>query len=182
MRLRWPVAASLAPVGVLVGALIVGAPTSVPNDVRLIDTPTTTAAPSTTTTEVVESEAPVPGAQETTTTAAGITTTANDGTLTAEERAAVTVLVANASSTGGVANTNAGILNSAGFVDTITSDAAQVPSSVVLYRPGFEAAGLLVAQVLGISEQAVAPLAGEPLTPIDDQGDVIVLVGADRAA
>lgn len=201
MRLRWPVAASLAPVGLLVGALIVGPPTSVPNDVRLIEetpvtTPTDTVAPDGGAgdegatggdVEQVESAGPVPSSEPATTpapapetTAADITTTAATD-LDAAARAGVFVVVANASAVSGVAGANATILNGAGFTNTQTTDAAPSPTTVVYAKPGGELAAGLVADALVLPRDVVLPFPATPLTTFDDDADVLVLVGADRA-
>jgi hypothetical protein len=61
MRLRWPVAASLAPVGLIIGALMVGFPSSVPDDVRLIAPPSTTVPTTVPTTTPTTGTAPADG-------------------------------------------------------------------------------------------------------------------------
>jgi hypothetical protein len=196
MKLRWPVAASLAPVGLLVGALIVGPPSSVPNDVRLIESPATTPTPGTEGDgEEVDSAGPVPSvvpAETTTTTATAETTTtvaSTDTTTTttisadldAEARAAVFVVVANATAVSGVAGDNATILNDAGFTNTQTTDAAPLPVTVIYTKPGSEVAAGLIADALVLPREVVQPYPGTNFTTFDDDADVIVLVGADRA-
>ena len=178
---------SLAPIGVLVGALIVGPPQSVPNDVRLDNTPTVP-----TTDEVVESAGPVPSgptAAEPTTTTTTVTTAvtstvasiAATTTTTEVDRAAVTVLVVNASAVSGVASSTAQTLNSAGFTDTLTGDTSPVPVTVVHYKAGFDVQAELVATALGLPDDVVLPYPGTAFTDRDGESDVIVLVGADRA-
>lgn len=191
MKLRWPVAASLAPVGLLVGALIVGPPSSVPNDVRLVEAPST--EPVDDTDEQVDSAGPVPSSEvaattttivsETTTTAvsAVTTTTTTVADLDAAARAEVFVVVANATAVSGVAGENASILNAAGFTNTQTTDAAPLPETVVYTKPGSEVAAGLVADALVLPREIVQPYPGTTLTAFDDDADVIVLVGADRA-
>lgn len=191
MKLRWPVAASLAPVGLLVGALIVGPPSSVPNDVRLVEAPST--EPVDDTDEQVDSAGPVPSSEvaattttivsETTTTAvsAVTTTTTTVADLDAAARAEVFVVVANATAVSGVAGENATILNDAGFTNTQTTDAAPLPETVVYTKPGSEVAAGLVADALVLPREIVQPYPGATLTAFDDDADVIVLVGADRA-
>lgn len=194
MKLRWPVAASLAPVGLLVGALIVGPPSSVPNDVRLVEAPSTEPVDDTDDTdEQVDSAGPVPSSEvaattttivsETTTTAvsAVTTTTTTVADLDAAARAEVFVVVANATAVSGVAGENASILNAAGFTNTQTTDAAPLPETVVYTKPGSEVAAGLVADALVLPREIVQPYPGATLTAFDDDADVIVLVGADRA-
>jgi hypothetical protein len=202
MRLRWPVAASLAPVGLLVGALIVGPPTSVPNDVRLVEqTPVSTPADGTDEgatggdgVEQVDSAGPVPSSEPTTTVAAEPETTVAEPETTVAEpttsaateldaaaRAAVLVVVANATAVSGVAGTNATILNDAGFTNTQTTDAAPLPTTVVYTKPGSEVAAGLVADALILPREVVQPYPGTTFTTFDDDADVLVLVGADRA-
>lgn len=196
MKLRWPVAASLAPVGLLVGALIVGPPSSVPNDVRLIEAPPAEPVDDTDgTDEEVDSAGPVPSSvvavttttvsSETTTTAASADTTTTTTTtvadLDAAARAEVFVVVANATAVSGVAGENATILNDAGFTNTQTTDAAPLPETVIYSKPGSEVAAGLVADALILPREIVQPYPGTTLTAFDDDADVIVLVGADRA-
>jgi hypothetical protein len=209
MRLRWPVAASLAPVGLLVGALIVGPPTSVPNDVRLVEqTPVSTPTNGTDEgasggdgVEQVDSAGPVPSSEPTTTVAAEPETTVADPETTVAEpettvaqpttsaateldaaaRAAVLVVVANATAVSGVAGANATILNDAGFTNTQTTDTAPLPTTVVYTKPGFEAAAGVVADSLVLPREVVLPYPGTPFTALDEDADVLVLVGADRA-
>lgn len=198
MRLRWPVAASLAPVGLLVGALIVGPPTSVPNDVRLVEqTPATTPADDGAPVddegatggeiEQVDSAGPVPSSEPTTTVAPAPETTAADTTTTvatdldAAARAAVFVVVANASAVSGVAGDNAVILNEAGFTNTQTTDAAPAPTTVVYSKPGSELAAGLVADALVLPRDVVLPFPADAVTTLDADADVLVLIGADRA-
>lgn len=180
MRLRWPVAASLAPVGLLIGALIVGPPDVVPNDVVLVDVPTTTTTvPATTTTAVVESNGPDPSgptADVTTTTTIAATTTT-----IAVIRSDVRIVVANGTPVVGLAGNTADALGAAGFTNTATTDTAPLDTTVVYAKPGFEAAAALVAQTLGLPPETVQPYPGTTFTSIDGDGDVIILVGADRA-
>lgn len=198
MRLRWPVAASLAPVGLLVGALIVGPPTTVPNDVRLVEqTPVSTPTDGTDEgatggdVEQVDSAGPVPSSEPAATTtvtqapettvAAEITTTTTTVELDAAARAEVFVVVANATAVSGVAGDNAAILSGAGFTNTQTTDTAPLPTSVVYAKPGFEVAAGLIADALVLPREVVLPYPGTTFTTFDDDADVLVLVGADRA-
>jgi hypothetical protein len=200
MRLRWPVAASLAPVGLLVGALIVGPPSSVPNDVRLVEATTTTAPASEDEgatgggAGLVDSAGPVPSSEPATTVAPADpeTTVAEPETTVAEPettvadldaagRADVFVVVANGTATSGLAGANASILNDVGFINTQTTDAAPTPATVVYSKPGFEVAAGVVADSLVLPRDVVQPYPGTTFTTFDDAADVIVLVGADRA-
>jgi hypothetical protein len=189
----------------LVGALIVGPPTSVPNDVRLVEqTPVTTPTDGTDegasggvgeSVEQVDSAGPVPSSEPATTvavepattvapepetTVAEPTTTAA-ADLDAAARAEVFVVVANASAVSGVAGDNAAILNDAGFTNTQTTDTAPLPATVVYTKPGFETAAGLVADSLVLPREVVLPYPGTAFTTFDEDADVLVLVGADRA-
>jgi hypothetical protein len=94
----------------------------------------------------------------------------------------VFVVVANATAVSGVAGDNEIILNDAGFTNTQTTDTSPpLPLTAIYFKPGFEAAAALVADALILPREIVQPYPDTTFTTFDDEADVIVLVGADRA-
>jgi hypothetical protein len=177
---RWIIPAVVV-LGLLAGAAIVGRPAKT-SDLRLpLDAgsttsttvvPTTTAAPATT-----AAGAPV------TSSALLSTTTLPETTTTTIDPASVRVVVGNASARNGLATVTADELGEAGYVDVVATNAvSDSADSFIVYRDGFEAAALAVAELLDIPAEQVLPFTDTAVTERDDEGDVLVVVGADRAA
>lgn len=116
---------------------------------------------------------------------ASTTTTAPSSTSTTLERPthSVTVLVANASSTNGVAAAYTHELASDGW-GTLTPVTAltTASTSTVYYATGQQPAAAAIASALGLSSTAVQPLG--PTVPLQSTAgaDVVLVVGADLAA
>lgn len=165
MKPRSALALAVVVVGLVIGAVIVGRPVSVPNDIVLDPAVATT-------TSVATTEAP------TITDPPVEATVATQSSLAPSELDA-RVVVVNASALGGVATTNAALLTAAGFTEVSVGDAPVEPLSAVYLRAGFEGSGLLVAEALGLSIDAIQSLPSVPVTASDAEADVLVLIGAD---
>lgn len=175
MRARLPLLVAVAPVGLVIGALIVGRPVSVPDDLILDPVALSTTSP-TTVAPIVTEPAPVPSAStapptSSTTTAAPAEPVALDAV----------VLVANASSLSGVATRNAGVLTDAGFTDVSPTDATPSAVSTLYAREGFEVTATEIASLLGLPVSESLPFPVDPITTADDTADVLVVIGADIA-
>jgi hypothetical protein len=181
---RWLIPAVIA-LGLLAGAAIVGRPTSIEGDVPLpldagnTTTTVTTAAPTTT------AAAPSTTSGDSTDTTAALvntTTTSTTTTVPAPDPASVRVVVGNGSARNGLATTTADELTAAGYVDVVATNAiSKSADTYIVYRDGFQAAAAAVAELLEIPGERVLPYIDAEVTERDEQGDVIVVVGADRA-
>ena len=181
---RWLIPAVIA-LGLLAGAAIVGRPTSIEGDVPLpldagnTTTTVTTAAPTTT------AAAPSTTSGDSTDTTAALvntTTTSTTTTVPAPDPASVRVVVGNGSSRNGLATSTADELTAAGYVDVVATNAiSKSADTYIVYRDGFQAAAAAVAELLEIPGERVLPYIDAEVTERDEQGDVIVVVGADRA-
>jgi len=178
---RWLIPAVVV-LGLLAGAAIVGRPATIEGDVPLpLDagsTTSTTVAPTTT--------APPPAntddATTITTTALLSTTTVTETTTTTIDPATVRVVVGNASARNGLATVTADELSAVGYVDVVATNAIDDSAdSFIVYREGFQPAALAIATLLGSPVEQVLPYIDTAVTERDDQGDVMVVVGADRA-
>lgn len=177
---RWIIPAVIA-LGLLAGAAIVGRPGAT-SDLRLpLDagtTTSTTVAPTTTTT-------PPPTTDNAPDTSAGLvntTTTSSTTTTTLPDPATVRVVVGNASTRNGLATDAAAELTEAGYVDVIATNAVNDSAdSYIVFRDGFQGAATAVAELLGIPTERVLPYIDADVTERDADGDVLVVVGADRA-
>ena len=140
-------------------------------------TPSTDSSAATDPSDPPATDAPDPTAAPTTETPTTVVTTTTAPTV---DRALVRLVVANGTRQGGLANDTAALLRAVGFVDTIAVDAlADRPVSSIYFAPGFEEAGLLLADDLGIRLSRVEPLPFEPLVAPPTTGDVIVVLGTD---
>lgn len=160
MSRSWPYLTAVAVVGVLAGAAIGGKPVAQdPFVLSPEQVPTTTATT-------------VGDATDTT------------GAATAGESAATTrVVIADATGTTTALATAQAALTTAGYTQIATSAVAVAEASTtVYYRSGFAAQADAVAQLLGADQATLVPLLDQVLTPIDDQGDVVVLFGSDVAS
>lgn len=183
---RWLIPAVIA-LGLLAGAAIVGRPTSIEGDVPLpldAGNTTTTVTPTTAAPTTTAAAPSTTSGDSTDTTAALVntTTTSTTTTVPAPDPATVRVVVGNGSARNGLATTTAEELIAVGYVDVVATNAiGDSPDSYIVYRDGFQAAALAVAEALDIPAERVLPYIDAEVTERDDQGDVIVVVGADRA-
>ncbi|MCU1361720.1 MAG: hypothetical protein JWN99_3009 [Ilumatobacteraceae bacterium] len=173
-----------------------------------IPTTTTTIPVDTTTTVIAASEAPVPTDAAVVDTAAPVAVTktspppaaevpATDDIPTTDQTPASTVVVDPTEKTTlrvVVANANGQRtaprvgyqLFSEGY-ETVTVGTATglLDLTTIYYRDGFDADAAVVAQDMGMPTAVLSPIPANPATPFtdsDDQGDVIVLLGADSTA
>jgi hypothetical protein len=174
------VVATFVLVGVGTRPSVIGAPTTAP-------TTTTTVAGGTTTTAAGGAAA---GAT-TTTTAPATTTTAHSGhghkgastTTTTVAHGSVSVLVANATSTSGLAAKTSATIGAGGWamqtpVDANTTEA----TSAVYYAAGMQQAAATIATTIGVAPTAVLPLTSATPVTYPPNTDVVVVVGQDIAA
>jgi hypothetical protein len=112
----------------------------------------------------------------TTTTAPSTPTT----TTTTVPHSSVTVVVANATETNGLAGHYTTVLSAGGWnMQTATDAATTVPNSVVYYAAGMEGSADAIATTLGLKSTAVQPLTtGVPVAGVSGD-DVVVVIGAD---
>jgi len=143
-------------------------------------TPTTVAAGGSTTTTA---------AGATTTTHAATTTTAHHGrhgattTTTTVPASTVSVVVANGTSTNGLAGHYTSVIGAGGYSMKAAIDAAtSVPTSAVYYAPGFQPEAAAIATTIGVKSTEVLPVSSA--TPVSGTSgyDVIVVIGQDLAS
>jgi LytR cell envelope-related transcriptional attenuator len=119
------------------------------------------------------------GGSTTTTTAHhhGATTTT-----TTQPHSSVSVVVANATNTSGLAAHYSTIIGAAGYtMKTPTNASTTVPNSVVYYAAGQQAAALSIASTIGVKPAQVQPLTTAVPVPGVTGTDVVVVVGQDLA-
>jgi hypothetical protein len=162
VKLRIPLAASVVFVGLAVGALIVGRPSAVANDLVLDPpaAPGATSAPAAPSTTDITVPVTVPDP------AAGVDF-------------GVSVVLANASAVTGIAEPNAEALVALGF-DATAVDIESSDVSVVYARPGTERTAEYIADILGLGRGVVEPFPSDPVTLDDEAADVIVVIANDR--
>jgi len=162
---------AVAILGLLAGFAIAGMPTKVDN--TIINQPVSTGD--------VTVPATDPGESTTGPAATAVTTDASTTTAaSAFDKAAVRVVIANATTRQLVARATADKLIAAGFIDTHPVNALRsLLESVVYVRPGFEQAAASIAKQLALDPAIVQPLTTGPVTAADDRGDVIVVLGKD---
>ena len=168
MKRSWVTLAATVLIGLLAGVALAGRPGSADQTVIPATTgatSTTEAVVATTTTAATTTEAP--------------TTTEPATTTTALDPAAVRVLAVNGTRQGGIATRTADRLKAAGFTQSAPTDSIDpVEVTAVYYREGFQAAASLVAISLGLDPAGVVPY-GQPISAIDDAGDIVVAIGSD---
>lgn len=170
MKRSWLTLAATVFIGLLAGVALAGRPDSADQTVI----PATTEA--TSTTEAVVATTTTAAA---TTTTEAPTTTEPATTTTALNPAAVRVLAVNGTRRGGIATRTADRLKAAGFTQSAPTDSIDpVEVTAVYYREGFQAAASLVAISLGLDPAGVVPY-GQPISAIDDAGDIVVAIGSD---
>jgi hypothetical protein len=134
--------------------------------------------------------APAGGASTTTTAAAATTTTvAHHGkkgsgtTTTTVPHSTVSVVVANGTSTNGLAAHYTTVIGAGGWAMKTPIDAAtKVPTSAVYYAPGFQPEAAAIATTIGVKAAEVLPISSA--TPVSGTSgyDVIVVIGQDLAS
>jgi cytoskeletal protein RodZ len=174
------VVATLILVGVGTRPSVIGAPTTAPST-------TTSVAGGTTTTAAGGAAA----GSSTSTTKPATTTTAHSGhghktsttTTTTVPHGSVSVLVANATSTNGLAAKTSATIGAGGWamqtpVDANTTEA----TSAVYYAAGQQQAAASIATTIGVAPTAVLPLTSATPVTYAPNTDVVVVVGQDLAA
>jgi hypothetical protein len=109
-------------------------------------------------------------------------TDTTEETVPAKTPAEVSVIVFNASSTNGAGGKYTTALQTAGYVTLEPATAeVKVPTSQVLFTPGFEREAAAVAAAIGAP--ALTPAALDPAAPPGDVGtaNVVVVLGSDLA-
>jgi hypothetical protein len=120
------------------------------------------------------------GASTTTTTSHHHSGTAT--TTTTLPHSSVSVVVANATSTGGLAAHYSTIIGAAGYnMKPPTNASTSVPNSVVYYAAGQQLAALDIANSIGVKPAQVQPLTTAVPVPGVTGTDVVVVVGQDLA-
>jgi len=116
----------------------------------------------------------------TSTTVTGGHKTAPTTTTTTVPHSSVTVVVANATETNGLAAAKSAILTAQGWaVQTPTDAATTEATSSVYYAAGQQESAAAIASTLGVKPTAVLPLtAAVPVTGVSGD-DVVVVVGSD---
>lgn len=173
MKRSWIPLLATVVVGLLAGAAVAGRPSSVDQTALppVTQLATTTAAP--TTLPPTTSSSTSTSSTSTTSTLPATTTTAPPNPFTTR------VLSVNGTKRSGIARRTADRLIAAGWVNTTPTDSIDVVEvSAVYYRDGFRAAAEGVAVALGLDPTTVVPL-GQPISAVDDQGDVVVAIGND---
>jgi LytR cell envelope-related transcriptional attenuator len=119
----------------------------------------------------------------TTTTVAGGHHATTSTTTTTVPHSSVSVVVANATSTSGLAAHYTTVLTAQGWdMQTPTDASTTVANSVVYYAAGQSASAGTVAATLGLKPAAVQPLtSGVPVAGVGNT-DVVVIIGADLVA
>ncbi|MGH9045434.1 MAG: LytR C-terminal domain-containing protein [Acidimicrobiales bacterium] len=98
-------------------------------------------------------------------------------------RSQVHVLVANASTTNGVASQYTTVLTNAGWSLLTPTDATVTrPTSSIYYATGEHDQALVVAQALGVLPGAVLPLSATSPVTKTTGAEVVVVIGSDLAA
>jgi len=150
---------------------LVTAPGTITPDPTSGSSTTSTAAPST----VAPSSNPSDGASVTTT-----SSVAGGGTATGLPlREQLVVGVANGSGYPGLAGRTAAALAELGYADPQAIDADRVSATTVHFADGLDAAAARLAVDAGFAPTAVAPMAEAPGLSVDDEFDLVLVLGAD---
>lgn len=140
--------------------------------------PTTVASAVTTSTEAATTTTGTSAANTSTTTSA-TSDTSDDGSADGTD---ARLVVANADGRFGLARRITDLLDGLGYTDiTPTDTTARLGATVIYYRDGFDDTAQRLAGEIGAPNAIVAPLPDAPTTGIDDQGDIIILLGGDIA-
>jgi hypothetical protein len=101
-------------------------------------------------------------------------------TVAADDRGSTRVVVANANGRFEIARRTARRLQAVGYAQASFLDSLRPRGDTVVFvRPGFEAAGRLIATALGLAPGIVEPIPPEATTSRDADADVILVLGAD---
>jgi len=192
---------AVALVSLLAAVAVAGRPSSVPNDVVVTERQvpsTTTSVASTPVTPGDTSAITVPTVPPTTATTippqttgpfdtdvastASSTTAAPTTTSTLVEPAGLRVVVVNGTSQPGLGADNAGLLNSLGYALTVPADAVDKNelTTDVLFANGFRQEAEVLATALQIDVASVAPVPDQQFTVQLVDGDLWLMLGADR--
>ncbi len=165
---------AVAILGLLAGFAIAGMPSKVDN--TIITEPASTGDVSVPATDAgASTTAPTDTSASGSATSAATTTTASTF-----DKAAVRVVIANATTRQLLASATTDKLISVGFTNTQPVNSLRsLLSSEIYARPGFEQAARAVAQQLTLDPAIVQPLTAGKVTGADDKGDVIVALGKD---
>ena len=99
------------------------------------------------------------------------------------DRGALSVVVANAGDSGGLAARGADALAALGYVFVVTADAAGTrETSAVLYAAGFQREAARLAADLGLPADAVAPFDDPSAITGPAGADLVVLLATELAA
>jgi hypothetical protein len=179
--MKRPSASLLAiPLGLLIGLGVAGVPsrTAVPPSVTTTTTSTSTTTTSTTTTTTVA----VGSTDVLATTPATPASTADLGTLPLVAPDQVRVVVANGSGRANLGRAYTELMAAKGYPAGTAVTALQRADVSVLYvREGFEREGAAFLQAMNLADVAVARFPASPVGPSDDQADLLLLIGRDRA-
>ena len=167
---------AVAVLGLLAGFAIAGMPSKVDN--TIITEPASTGDVSVPATDAgASTSAPT---DTSATSSAAVTDAATTTTASTFDKAAVRVVIANATTRQLLASATTDKLISFGFTNTQPVNSLRsLLSSEIYARPGFEQAARAVAQQLALDPAIVQPLTRGQVTAADDKGDVIVALGKD---
>ncbi|MEX1105324.1 MAG: LytR C-terminal domain-containing protein [Ilumatobacteraceae bacterium] len=175
MTRTWPAVVAVVVVGALAGVAVAGLPGEA--DTLVIDAGPgqTTTAPSSTV--AVPANLPTTTPPNVTSPRATTTTTTMPEV---RDRADIRVVLANGAGIPGLVSANAERLRVVGYVDVTGVDVRDRPGRTTVYvREGFESEGDMLADDLDLDDPYIVGLPDEPVTPIDDDGDLIVVLAPD---
>ncbi|HUC04412.1 MAG TPA: LytR C-terminal domain-containing protein [Acidimicrobiales bacterium] len=119
----------------------------------------------------------------TTSTTAATSTTSSTTTTTTVPHSSVSVVVANATETNGLAAHFTSVLQAQAWAMKTPTDASTTESkSVVYYASGQQASAAVIATELGLQANAVQPLTTAVPVPGVSGIDVVVVIGEDLAS
>lgn len=180
MSRSWPYLTSVAVVGVLAGAAIGGKPVAQdPFVLSPEQIPATT---------VVASAPTVSGSTGSSVATSNVSTATPEtpsvattiATSTDTVPATVRVLLADATGTPNALSTAKTKLDASGYTRiSTTSMSSAEASSTIYYRAGFVVDAAAASALLGVAQAPLVLLTDQVVTPIDAEGDVVVLLGSD---
>jgi hypothetical protein len=202
MKRPWVTIVAVLLGGLGLGAALVGRPAAPAHDVRIVALPPTTSTTSTTLEPVTTTTtartipattttttAPKPRVTTTTTTSTTAATTtsttsppATATTIPTPDRSNVSIVVANAGNSKGIARAEADRLVALGYPKPLTDDAVQPSSQTIVYaRAGDEAEALQLLADVGLAGNRLQPFpsANAPITTLDAKADLILALGTD---
>jgi hypothetical protein len=177
--MKRPSASLLAiPLGLLIGLAVAGVPsrTAVPPSVTTSTSTSTTTSTTTTTTVAVNTTDVLA------TTPATPASTSGLGTVPPVAPAQVRVVVANGSGRANLGKAYTELMAAKGYSSGTAVTALQRADVSVLYvREGFEREGAAFLQAMNLADVTVARFPATAVGPSDDQADLLLLIGRDRA-